>query len=136
MCVHRYIHSSLKSRQRRSKDGQDQVISSGTGKGGMWWEGTLDGLFSTAHAIYAHKDRKEQGRKGREGDGRGREGRERERERERWERAIYMSTVITYSIDVGEEWKGESYTLHVFTKQHAISFSLRCVSDWLLYLLE
>ena len=84
MCVHRYIHSSLKWRQRRSKDGQDQVISSGTGKGGMWWEGNLDGLLSTAHAIYAHKDRKEQGRKDREGDGRGRGGeRERERERER-----------------------------------------------------
>ena len=47
-----------------------------------------------------------------------------------------MSTIITYSIGVGEEWKGEGYTLHVFTKQHAISFSLRCVSDWLLYLLE
>ena len=50
--------------------------------------------------------------------------------------AIYMSTVITYSIGVGEEWKGEGYTLHVFTKQHTNSFSLGCVSDWLLYLFQ
>ena len=62
--------------------------------------------------------------------------RERERERERWERAIYMSTIITYSIGVGEEWKGKGYALHVFTKQHANSFSLGCVSDWLLYLFQ
>ena len=47
-----------------------------------------------------------------------------------------MSTIITYSIGVGEEWKGEGYTLHVFTKQHANSFSLGCVSDWLLYLFQ
>ena len=92
MCIHRYIHSSLKSRQRRSKDGQDQVISSGTGKGGMWWEGNLDGLFSTAHAMYAHKDRKGQGRKDREGDGRGKGGggEERERERERDGKGLYI----------------------------------------------
>ena len=47
-----------------------------------------------------------------------------------------MSTIITYSIGVGEEWKGEGYILHVFTKQHANSFSLGCVSDWLLYLFQ
>ena len=60
----------------------------------MWWEGNLDGLFSTAHAIYAHKDRKEQGTKDREGDergrGRGEVERERERERERDGKGLYI----------------------------------------------
>ena len=88
------------------------------------------------HMLYMHTKtgRSKGGKTEREMEG-GRGG-GRERERERWERAIYMSTVITYSIGVGEEWKGEGYTLHVFTKQHANSFSLGCVSDWLLYLFQ
>ena len=66
-------------------------------------------ICTVLHMLYMHTKtgRSKGGKTEREMEGGGRG--ERERERERWERAIYMSTVITYSICVGEEWKGEGY---------------------------
>ena len=70
------------------------------------------------HMLYMHtKTGRSKGGKteremeGGRGKGGGGGGEERERKRERWERAIYMSTIITYSIGVGGEWKGEGYAL-------------------------
>ena len=95
----------------------------------------MDCLVLHMLCMHTKTGRSKGGKTEREMEGGGGGGRERERERERERDGkglyIYMSTVITYSIGVGEEWKGEGYTLHVFTKQHANSFSLGCVSDWL-----